>query len=128
MAKADRHRARVPRAALRGIARRSARTARRTTPRWSTSTTGAVVQHALGRVKPTNLERNPRAALTVVDPTTATVAGDRRPRRADDRRRDAQIDKLAKKYMGKDEYPWPKADETRVKVRIQRACHVYGLD
>jgi hypothetical protein len=31
---------------------------------------------------------------------------------------DAQIDKLAKKYLGKDEYPWRNAEEQRVKVRI----------
>ena len=31
---------------------------------------------------------------------------------------DAQIDKLAKKYLGKDEYPFRSPDETRVSVRI----------
>jgi len=31
---------------------------------------------------------------------------------------DAQIDKLAKKYLGKDEYPWRNPEEQRVKVRI----------
>ena len=33
---------------------------------------------------------------------------------------DAQIDKLAKKYLGKDEYPWRNAAEQRVKV-VNRA-------
>src|SRR6266511_2591831 len=32
---------------------------------------------------------------------------------------DAQIDKLAKKYLGKDKYPWRNPDETRVKVLIE---------
>jgi len=32
---------------------------------------------------------------------------------------DAQIDKLAKKYLGKDEYPWRNPEETRVKVLIK---------
>jgi hypothetical protein len=32
---------------------------------------------------------------------------------------DAQIDKLAKKYVGKDEYPWRKPTEQRVKVLIE---------
>ena len=32
---------------------------------------------------------------------------------------DAQIDKLAKKYLGKDEYPWRNPEEQRVKVRIR---------
>ena len=42
---------------------------------------------------------------------------------------DAQIDKLAKKYIGKDEYPWRKPEEQRLKVRI-RPEHVTasGLD
>jgi hypothetical protein len=31
---------------------------------------------------------------------------------------DAQIDKLAKKYLGKDEYPWRSPSETRVSVKI----------
>ena len=31
---------------------------------------------------------------------------------------DAQIDKLAKKYLGKDEYPWRNPGETRVSVKI----------
>ena len=85
---------------------------------------------ALGRVKPTNLERNPRAALTVVDPNDGyrwlAIDG---PVELTTDGADAQIDKLAKKYMGKDEYPWRKADETRVKVRIQpEHVTVYGLD
>ena len=42
---------------------------------------------------------------------------------------DEQIDKLAKKYLGADSYPWRKPDEQRLTVRI-RPEHVdtYGLD
>ena len=32
---------------------------------------------------------------------------------------DAQIDKLAKKYLGQDEYPWRNPEEERITVRIQ---------
>jgi hypothetical protein len=32
---------------------------------------------------------------------------------------DAQIDKLAKKYIGKDEYPWRKPTEHALKVLIE---------
>ena len=32
---------------------------------------------------------------------------------------DAQIDKLAKKYIGKDTYPWRNPAETRIKVLIE---------
>jgi len=31
---------------------------------------------------------------------------------------DEQIDHLAKKYLGKDEYPWRSQDEERITVRI----------
>jgi PPOX class probable F420-dependent enzyme len=42
---------------------------------------------------------------------------------------DEQIDKLAKKYLGKDEYPWRTPQETRVKVLIEPE-HVdsYGFE
>jgi hypothetical protein len=31
---------------------------------------------------------------------------------------DAQIDKLAKKYLGQDEYPWRNPADTRVGIRM----------
>jgi PPOX class probable F420-dependent enzyme len=74
---------------------------------------------ALGRVKARNLEADPRASLVVVDPTDAYkwVALDGRAEMTTDGA-DAQIDKLAKKYLGADEYPWRNPEETRVSVRI----------
>jgi PPOX class probable F420-dependent enzyme len=74
---------------------------------------------ALGRVKPRNLEADPRASLVVVDPTDAFkwVALDGRAEMTTDGA-DAQIDKLAKKYLGADEYPFRNPEETRVSVRI----------
>ena len=85
---------------------------------------------AAGRVKPSNLERDPRVGLLVVDPNDSyrwlsidghaavTTAG-----------ADEQIDKLAKKYMDLDEYPWRVEGQQRLKVRITPE-HVtaYGLD
>ena len=98
---------------------------------WVDATGGEVsFNTALGRVKPTNLERDPRVALLVLDPEdqyrwvaidgNATLTTDG----ADD-----QIDRLAKKYLGKDEYPWRQADQTRVTVKID-PVHVqsYGLE
>jgi PPOX class probable F420-dependent enzyme len=75
---------------------------------------------ALGRVKAKNLEADPRASLVVVDPGDAYkwVALDGRAELTTDGA-DPQIDKLAKKYLGKDEYPWRNPEETRVTVRIQ---------
>jgi PPOX class probable F420-dependent enzyme len=74
---------------------------------------------AYGRAKPKHLEQNPRAGVTVVDPNDAfkwvSVDG---PAELTTDGADAQIDKLAKKYMGVDEYPYRNAEEQRVKVRI----------
>jgi PPOX class probable F420-dependent enzyme len=75
---------------------------------------------ARGRAKPNHLERDSRASLLVVDPSNpyrwVAVSG-----RAELTEEDAddQIDRLAKKYLGKDEYPWRNPEETRVKVLIE---------
>lgn len=74
---------------------------------------------ARGRLKERNVSHDPRVSLLVVDPANAykwvAVSG-----RAEltEEGADRQIDKLAKKYIGKDEYPWRSPDETRVKVLI----------
>lgn len=42
---------------------------------------------------------------------------------------DEQIDRLAKKYLGKDEYPWRNPDKARVKVVLEpEHVETYGLD
>lgn len=75
---------------------------------------------ALGRKKPANLEQDPRASLLVVDPQNAYkwIAVDGKTEITADGA-DPQIDKLAKKYLGKDEYPFRQEGEQRVTVRIQ---------
>jgi PPOX class probable F420-dependent enzyme len=74
---------------------------------------------ALGRAKPKHIEHDPRAGILVVDPNDSYkwVSVDGHAELTTDGA-DAQIDKLAKKYLGKDEYPWRNPDEQRVKVRI----------
>ena len=75
---------------------------------------------ARGRAKPEHLARDPRASILVVDPEDpykwVAVSG-----RAEltEEGAEKQIDKLAKKYLGKDEYPWRNPEETRVKVLIE---------
>jgi PPOX class probable F420-dependent enzyme len=75
---------------------------------------------ALGRAKPRHLKHDPRASLLMVDPSNAykwvAVSGHAE---LTEEGADAQIDKLAKKYLGKDEYPWRNPEETRVKVLIE---------
>jgi PPOX class probable F420-dependent enzyme len=74
---------------------------------------------ASGRAKPNHLEKDPRAGLLVVDPNDSYkwVAVDGPAEMTTDGA-DAQIDKLAKKYLGKDEYPFRQEGEQRVTVRI----------
>jgi PPOX class probable F420-dependent enzyme len=75
---------------------------------------------ALGRAKPRHLEHDPRASVLMVDPNNSfkwvAVSG---PAEMTEEGADAQIDKLAKKYLGKDEYPWRNPEETRLKVLIE---------
>src|SRR4051794_40529853 len=75
---------------------------------------------ARGRAKDRHLQRDPRVSLVMVDPADqyrwVSVSG--RAELTEDGA-DAQIDKLAKKYLGKDEYPWRNPAEQRVKVVIE---------
>ena len=75
---------------------------------------------ALGRAKPKHLKHDPRASVLMVDPNNSykwvAVSG---PAELTEEGADAQIDKLAKKYLGKDEYPFRNPEETRVKVLIE---------
>ena len=90
------------------------------TPVWIDTDGEAIVFNtAKGRVKHRNLVRDPRIAISVSDRQndyrTVVVRG-----RAEfiDEGADAHIDKLAKKYLGKDEYPFRTSEETRVIVRV----------
>jgi PPOX class probable F420-dependent enzyme len=85
---------------------------------------------AVGRAKERYLQKDPRLALIVIDPQDQYrwVAVSGRAELTTDGA-DAQIDKLAKKYLGEDTYPWRKPEETRITVRIHPE-HIdsYGLD
>ena len=85
---------------------------------------------ALGRKKPQNLEQDPRAALIVVDPQDAYkwISFDGKAELTTEGA-EPQIDRLAKKYLGQDTYPWRKDDEQRVTVRIRpERVTANGLD
>jgi PPOX class probable F420-dependent enzyme len=73
-----------------------------------------------GRAKSEHLEQDGRASILVVDPNDSykwvAVSG---PAALTEEGADAQIDRLSKKYIGKDEYPWRNPQETRVKVVIE---------
>jgi PPOX class probable F420-dependent enzyme len=74
---------------------------------------------AVGRAKERHLRNDPRVAVTVVDPenTYLWVSVTGRAELTTDGA-DEQIDKLAKKYLGQDKYPWRSPDETRIRVKI----------
>jgi PPOX class probable F420-dependent enzyme len=80
---------------------------------------GVSFNTARGRAKERNLERDPRVSLVVVDPNNPYrwVAVSGRAALTEEGA-DEQIDKLAKKYLGKDRYPWRNPEETRVSVKI----------
>ena len=79
-----------------------------------------LVNTARGRVKDRNLERDGRVALVISDPANPYrylgIQG--RVAKMSEQGADAHIDKMAKKYMGKDKYPLRQPGEVRVLVTI----------
>jgi PPOX class probable F420-dependent enzyme len=81
----------------------------------------AVLNTADGRVWPTNLERDPRATLTVQNLENPYEYLEVRGRVAERTHEgaDAHIDALAKKYLGVDEYPYRQPGEQRVIIKVE---------
>jgi PPOX class probable F420-dependent enzyme len=79
------------------------------------------VNSAEGRRWPENLRRNPEVALVVPDKDNPYEYVSVRGRVVEDTHEgaDEHIDKLAKKYLGKDEYPFRRPGEERVKFVIE---------
>ena len=71
-------------------------------------------------MKAKNLERSPRVAMSIADPANPYrylgIQG--RVLEMTESGADAHIDKMAKKYMGKDKYPGRAPGEVRVLVKI----------
>ena len=92
-------------------------------PVWVDLENGYVrVNTATGRVKDANIRRDPRVAISVADRNNQYSKVDIRGRVVDIVEGDEaerHIDSLAKKYMDEDVYPWRRADERRVLVRIE---------
>jgi PPOX class probable F420-dependent enzyme len=82
--------------------------------------THVLVNTARGRVKTKNLERNPRVALSISDPENPYryVGIQGRVVEMTEQGGDAHIDKMAKKYLNKDSYPFRQPGEVRVIVKI----------
>jgi PPOX class probable F420-dependent enzyme len=80
-----------------------------------------VLNSAEGRQWPERLRRNGRATITVVNHENPYEYVEIQGRLAeeDHEHADDNIDQLAKKYLGKDEYPFRQPGEERVLFRIE---------
>ena len=80
-----------------------------------------LVNTAIGRQKQKNTAREPRAAISVADQNNMydkiVIRGRVKSQTLEGA--DAHIDKLAKKYIGKDSYPWRQPGEKRIILRIE---------
>ncbi len=92
------------------------------TPLWVEADGGDVlVNTAQGRAKARYIDGDGRVAVTVVDPENQynVVALKGSVVEVTTEGADAQIDRLAKKYLGVDSYPMRTPDEVRISVRIR---------
>jgi PPOX class probable F420-dependent enzyme len=93
-----------------------------TTPVWvDTDGDYVIFNSAKGRQKDRNVRRDPRVALAIVDPDNPYRYLEVRGKVAEitEQGADAHIDKMAKKYLGQDKYPYRQASEVRVIYKIR---------
>jgi PPOX class probable F420-dependent enzyme len=92
------------------------------TPVWFDYRDGVIrVNTAKGRVKARNMQEGAPVALAIMDPDDPyrhiQIRG--RVRRVTEEGADAHIDALAKKYLGKDKYPFARPGEVRLIAEIE---------
>jgi len=93
-----------------------------TTPVWvDTDGEYVIFNSAKGRQKDRNVRRDPRVALAIVDPDNPYRYLEVRGKVAEitEQGADAHIDRLAKKYLGQDKYPYRQPSEVRVIYKIR---------
>jgi PPOX class probable F420-dependent enzyme len=75
---------------------------------------------AVGRAKERHIRHDPRVSVLVLDPANqfrwVSLSG---PATLQREGADEHIDKLAKKYLGQDRYPWHDPNQQRIIVRIR---------
>jgi PPOX class probable F420-dependent enzyme len=83
--------------------------------------THVFVNSARGRMKDRNMKRDPRVSLAIIDPDNPYHYLEIRGRVIDitEKGADQHIDKMAKKYLGQDKYPFRQPDEVRVLYKIE---------
>lgn len=92
------------------------------TPVWVDYDAGSImINTAEGRVKQQNVRRNPKVAVSVTDSanpyTMVTVRGTITEQT--NQGADEHIDKMAKKYLGVDKYPFRAQGEKRILFKIR---------
>ena len=99
------------------------------TPTWIDLVDGVIIVNtAEGRVKQRNVSRDPRVAISIVDQKNpfnmVTIRGKVIEQTTQDA--DKHIDKMAKKYLGVDKYPFAMPGEKRILLRIlpQKIFHM----
>jgi PPOX class probable F420-dependent enzyme len=80
-----------------------------------------IINSAKGRQKDRNLRRDPRVSLAIVDPDNPYRYLEIRGRVSEITEQGGapHLDKMAKKYLGVDKYPWSKPGDVRVIYKIQ---------
>ena len=100
------------------------------TPVWVDVDDGNLLfNSARGRLKDKNVRRDPRVTLTLMDPDNPYRYLEVRGRVVDvtEQGADQHINKLAKKYLGVDKYPYSQPGEVRVLYRVKpEHVHAYG--
>jgi len=100
------------------------------TPTWVDIENGNIlINTAIGRVKQKNILRDPRIAISAVDQYNQYEMITVRGKVIEQITRDAaekHIDKLAKKYIGKDKFPGRSKGEERVilKIKPEKVFHM----
>src|SRR3972149_11335263 len=100
------------------------------TPTWTDIENGYIlINTAIGRIKQKNISRDPRVALAISDQNNpydmVTIRG-KVIEQISGNAAEEHIDKLAKKYIGKDKYPGRSPGEKRVllKIKPERIFHM----
>jgi PPOX class probable F420-dependent enzyme len=92
------------------------------TPVWFDYDRGTIrVNSAKGRVKVSNMQKGAPVAMSIMDPENpyryVQIRG--KVKSVTEEGADRHIDSLAKKYLGKDKYPFAKPGEVRVLFEIE---------
>ena len=101
-----------------------------TQPVWIDYQNGTIwVNSAEGRQKDKNVRRDPRVAVAIIDPDNPyrylEVCG--KVEEITNEGASAHIDKMAKKYLGQDKYPYAQPGEKRVLYKIKpQKVHTMG--